>query len=188
MLDDEEIEEEYEMKVAQQKALEEQTKTKIDINSVPRKGTLKSRMSLKSKKSVHVNTSTVRMAERRMSLEDLPSFLQYLVVNEDDKEYIDICCDKLIVLLNSDLFVREGINFLQLIDILGEIDFLQQMGLTEYEPVSVQSTQMMIDILLYSGFFGKGKSLEKRERIASLVKDVNDIALEKGPFKDRGIY
>lgn len=49
-----------------------------------------------------------------MPLNDIPNFMKYLKVCEDDEEYIDMMCDKLIILQEDDILVNEGITFKEL--------------------------------------------------------------------------
>ena len=129
------------------------------------------------------------IADRRISLEDIPRLMIYLKVSEDDDEFIDNCCDKLQLLCYSDKYLKEGLLFRELIDVLVDVGFMQGFELTEKECQSVHCAQMLISILLAANVFGeKARSKAKREKFAHVVRDCNDIANEHGPFKDRRIY
>ena len=63
------------------------------------------------------------------------------------------------------------------------------MELTEKEPISVMCAQLIISIILSCQIFGRTASKRKmRNKIANLVGDCNDIANDKGPFKDKKFY
>ena len=47
-------------------------------------------------------------------LDDIPAFMHYLKVSEDDEEYIDMMCDKLMILQEDDRLVMEGLTFNEL--------------------------------------------------------------------------
>lgn len=115
--------------------------------------------------------------------------MKYLRVSDDDDEFIDLCCDKLHILLNSDGFVRNGLKFRQLLDVLMEVGFMAGFELHEREMFSVHSAQLCTDILISAGVFGESnKSRARREKISRLVPDCCEIANENGPFKDRRFY
>ena len=49
--------------------------------------------------------------------------MNYLKVSEDDEEFIEYSVEKLMILQESDEFVRDGINFSQLIEVLTTTNF-----------------------------------------------------------------
>ena len=81
-------------------------------------------------------------------LDDIPAFMHYLKVSEDDDEYIDMMCDKLMILQEDDRLVMEGLTFNELFQVMKSIHFFQGMELTEKEPVSVMCTQTLLSIIL----------------------------------------
>ena len=47
-------------------------------------------------------------------LDDIPAFMHYLKVSDDDTEYIDMMCDKLMILQEDDRLVMEGLSYNEL--------------------------------------------------------------------------
>ena len=138
--------------------------------------------------SMRERGSTIKsLGERRISLDDVPLFIQYLKVSRDDDDFIENCLNKLQVLHYSDKYLKKGMLFRELLDVLVDCGLLQGMELTEKEMVSTQGAQMIISILLAAGVFGE-KAKRKRDKFAMLVNDCNDIANSIGPFNDRRIY
>ena len=126
---------------------------------------------------------------RRMPLEDIPTFLKYLKVSNDDEEFIESICSKLLILHEDDNLINNGVLFTELFQILVSVDFFHGMELTEKEAVSVMCAQTLLDIILQAEVFGQAASKKKmRPKIAKLVSDCNDIANDKGPFKDKKFY
>jgi len=76
---------------------------------------------------------------RRIQLDDVIKFMDFMVVSESDKVFVDGCAGKLLPLLTNDYYIEEGIGYQELIDILTEIDFWQGLDLTDRESVSVHS-------------------------------------------------
>lgn len=131
---------------------------------------------------------TVQLA-RKMPLTDIVHFMKYLKVCDDDDEFIDATANKLIILQEDDELVNEGISFQQLFQILIKVGFFQGFELTEKESLSVHSAQIIIDIVLQAEIFGQAASKSKlRHKIGCKVNDCNDIANNKGPFKDPKFY
>ena len=54
----------------------------------------------------------------------------------------------------SDKYLKKGMLFRELLDVLVDCGLLQGMELTEKEIVSTQGAQMIISILLAAGVFG----------------------------------
>ena len=49
--------------------------------------------------------------QRKIQIQDIPAFMNYLKVCEDDDEYIENILDKLVVLQEDDFFVNEGLSY-----------------------------------------------------------------------------
>ena len=63
------------------------------------------------------------------------------------------------------------------------------MEMTEKEPISVITTQVLMDVLLQVKVFGPQTSKPKlRPKISKRVRDCNDIALDGGLFQDKSFY
>lgn len=87
-------------------------------------------------KGIIAQTTQKSLGERRMTLDDVPTFLQYLKVCDDDDQFIEECLDKLQVLNYSDKYLKEGLLFKELLDVLVDCGFMQGMELTEKEITS----------------------------------------------------
>ena len=61
---------------------------------------------------------------RKITLNDLPAFMEYLSVSDDDKEFVENICGQLTVLLSEDKYVKEGLNFKELMDVLRGVHFM----------------------------------------------------------------
>ena len=113
----------------------------------------------------------------------------YLKVSNEDVDFVNECCDKLMVLQQSESHMRDGLTFPELLSVLRSVGFFQGMELTDHEQVSVMSTQVLLDVLLASNIFGEAASKPKlRPKISRKVRDCNDIANDRGPFLDKRIY
>jgi hypothetical protein len=49
-----------------------------------------------------------------MPLEDIPTFLKYLKVSNDDEEFIESICTKLLILHEDDNLINNGVLFTEL--------------------------------------------------------------------------
>lgn len=77
------------------------------------------------KMSMRERGSTVKsLGERRISLDDVPLFLQYLKVSRDDDDFIENCLNKLQVLNYSDKYLKKGMLFRELLDVLVDCGLL----------------------------------------------------------------
>lgn len=52
--------------------------------------------------------------QRRIPIEDIPAFMNYLKVSEDDEEYIDMMCDKILILQEDNTLVQDGLTYNEL--------------------------------------------------------------------------
>lgn len=64
----------------------------------------------------------------------------YLKVSNEDVDFVNECCDKLMVLQQSESHMRDGLTFPELLSVLRSVGFFQGMELTDHEQVSVMST------------------------------------------------
>lgn len=115
--------------------------------------------------------------------------MTYLKVSEDDVEYIDMIWDRLEPLRESKTIMKKGIGFRELLELMVKQHFFQGMEMTEKEPVSVITTQILIDILLQVKVFGAQTSKPRmRGKISKRVRDCNDVANDGGIFRDKRYY
>ena len=72
-----------------------------------------------------------------MPINDLPAFMRYFKVADEDDEFIEDMCDNLLILQEDEKLMKEGLGFDELLQILKSSNFLQGMEITERESVSV---------------------------------------------------
>lgn len=68
--------------------------------------------------------ANVEQLQRRMPINDLPAFMRYFKVADEDDEFIEDMCDNLLVLQEDERLMKEGLGFDELLQILKSCNFL----------------------------------------------------------------
>lgn len=83
----------------------------------------------------------------KMEILNIPQFLKYFKVCNDDNEFFESFVLKLSELASIGKYVNDGLTFEPLLNELAQQDFFISLELTDKEPNSVMNAQMMMQIL-----------------------------------------
>lgn len=108
-------------------------------------------------------------SQRMMPLKDVPWFIKYFKVANDDDFYFDTCIQKMAAMADVESYVENGITFKHLLSELHECNFFISTQMTEVEPQSAFCAQICMLILERIGL------VDETERSMGSYRDVNDL-------------
>ena len=120
----------------------------------------------------------------KMEVLNIPQFVKYFKVCNDDNEFFENFVLKLSELASIATYVSGGVTFEPLLNELAQLDFFISLELTDKEPNAVMNAQMMMQILCKVNLIDIMQLNSKR---FDDVNDMDEVPMDETIMLDEGV-